>query len=223
MHTQLPPVGVIAATLAALCCLMASAIHVHAVESADTQPLNRLRSAINSNNPTIAVSLFTEDAVVIQPRIGGMAQIYVGQEQISFWLRTLTAQHAQLELRSPIAYNGNHARWSETLAVDAFQQLGVEPLEIVSEAVLSGDGQIESLTSSFSPQAARALSPGRSTVQAQLPDPADAVGFLASVGLLCGGFAGGFATMLVLTRRRRRQARPSGPSRPVLDARSRAT
>src|SRR5206468_3944977 len=56
-------------------------------------PATQLRAALNASDVDSALHLFASDAVVIQPRIGGFPQIYVGQEQIRWWLRNLVTQH----------------------------------------------------------------------------------------------------------------------------------
>src|SRR4051812_5303397 len=149
------------AAVVALFSLIASAMYAKAAECVEPFAPDGLRASINSDNPSTGATLFAEDAVVIQPRLGGLPQIYLGRGQIRFWLRALASQHAHLAPRTAAAETGSRARWSDTLAIDAFQQLGVESAEVVSEAVLNGDRQIESLTSFFSPQAARRLSVGR--------------------------------------------------------------
>jgi hypothetical protein len=52
-------------------------------------PVEALRTAMNASDTDAAVDLFTDDAVLIQPRIGGMPQVYVGREQIRWWMRQL--------------------------------------------------------------------------------------------------------------------------------------
>src|SRR5436190_2152503 len=61
-----------------------------------------LRSAINAGYVDAVVELFEPDAVVIQPRIGGLPQIYVGQAQIRWWLQRLMAQHVRFDPSSPL-------------------------------------------------------------------------------------------------------------------------
>src|SRR4051794_30399389 len=107
---RLRSVVIAAGAAFALFLLIASPVHVKAAGSFETIPLDGLRSAINSEDPSSAAMLFAEDAVVIQPRLGGLPQTYVGREQIRFWLRALASQHARLAPRTAVVNDGNRAR-----------------------------------------------------------------------------------------------------------------
>jgi hypothetical protein len=214
------------ALLAGLTLAVWLATHAGAVAAQDgpTQPVNALRTALNAYDLDKSTDLFADDAVVIQPRIGGLPQIYLGQEQIRWWLRNLADQHAHWTAAQPARLVSNQdIQWSDDLSVDAFRQLQLESLEVKSEAVLAGDGRIEALTTVLTPAAARSIQ--LAPAGALQPDDAGS-GMAASVAgsvasapvldstaatsaatlaaaavLLTIGFAGGALTMQVVKRR----------------------
>ncbi len=129
-----------------------------AAQDVATQPVDALRAAINAYDMDRSTDLFADDAVVIQPRIGGLPQIYLGQEQIRWWLRNLAEQHAHWTAAQPARLVGDQdIQWSDDLSADAFTQLRLESVEVKSEAVFASDGRIEALTIVFTPAAARLL------------------------------------------------------------------
>jgi hypothetical protein len=177
-----------------------------AAETATPQPVETLRSSLNAYDVEGSVSVFAENAVVIQPRMGGLPQVYVGREQIRWWLRNLAAQHAQFGGSASAELNGAHVRWSEFLSTDGFRQLGLAAVEIESDVILADAGLIESLTTVLSPRSARAMQ-GVPDAAASVTDVAERPGaeaVVGSAGLISAGFAGGAATMLWLGRRRQR-------------------
>src|SRR5207248_4583143 len=99
-----------------------------------------LHVSLNAYDVEASLSVFAADAVVIQPRIGGLPQIYVGREQIRWWLNNLAAQHAQFDQSVASEAIGAHVRWSESLSVDAFRQVGLASVEVESDAVLDDVG-----------------------------------------------------------------------------------
>ena len=56
---------------------------------------------MNAYDVESSTDLFADDAVVIQPHVGGLPQIYLGQEQIRWWLRNLVAQHVHWTVAQP--------------------------------------------------------------------------------------------------------------------------
>ena len=136
--------------------------------AAQDQPLpavDALHAALNASDVDRSSDLFADDAVVIQPRIGGMPQIYVGQGQIRWWLRNLVAQHAQWTVARPARLvDAITVEWTDALSLDTFRELGLDSIEVKSDLVLAADGRITALTTVLSPAAARSvqLAPGDS-------------------------------------------------------------
>ena len=150
--------------------------------------------------------MFAEDAVVIQPRIGGLPQIYVGHRQLRWWLGSLAAQHAQYGQLAVPWTQGERLRWVDTFRVDAFSQLGLAAVELESEAVLSEDGLIASLTTVLTPTSARMVqqAPGPAAFAAEQPGAAPTESVVPAAVFASLGFLGGAAPVLVLSRRRER-------------------
>jgi hypothetical protein len=165
------------------------------------QPVVSLESSINAYDVDGAASLFTDDAIVIQPRIAGLPQIYVGQEQIHWWLRGLVAQHVHFQVTDAPRLAGDHLQWSDRFSVDAFRQLGLEAVPIESDAVLGPDERIASLRTSLTPEAARSIqtAPGTPALTGDA-DSVPAVPFNLGVVALAFG-AGAGVTTLARTRR----------------------
>jgi ketosteroid isomerase-like protein len=184
------------------------------------QAVDALHAALNAADVERGSELFADDAVVIQPRIGGLPQIYVGQEQIRWWLRNLVAQHAQWSVAQPARTVGAGTfEWTDGFSVDAFRQLGLESVEVKSNAVLAADGRITELTTVLSAAAARSiqLAPGGALRPTEPADPTSALTVLAAALLLGVGFSSGAWTMSLLTRRRQ----PNLPSpKPLAAART---
>lgn len=116
-----------------------------------------LQAAINSGDVERGESYFAPNAVVIQPRIGGMPQIYVGRDQIRWWLTSMTAQHAYVESIGEPELSRGHVHWPETLSIDAFRQMGMDRVVLDTDVRLTNSEQIESLTTILTPGAAREL------------------------------------------------------------------
>jgi hypothetical protein len=110
-----------------------------------------LQTAINAGDVDGALSYFADNAVVIQPRIGGMPQVYVGRDQIRWWLGALAAQHADFEMLD------SHVQWASTMGIDTFRQLGMDALALDTDAVLADPQHVEALRISLTPASARAL------------------------------------------------------------------
>src|ERR1700716_4148458 len=100
----------IAVVLVVLQILLPAATEAAAASPAET--VDTLHLAINTNDLESSIALFADDAVVIQPRIGGLPQIYVGREQIRWWLRNLAAQHVSWALSEEPQFLGSRVRWS---------------------------------------------------------------------------------------------------------------
>jgi hypothetical protein len=166
------------------------------------QPVDELHDALNADDVDECASVFADDAVVIQPRIGGLPQIYVGQQQIRWWLRSLVAQHVSLTLATAPELSGNRLHWSDTFSLDALRQMGLPSVEIESDAVLDADQRIESLTTVYTPRAARSVQLAPGTAQIDVPELPSAAGAFSGLALLFGlGFSGGATTLLIITRR----------------------
>jgi hypothetical protein len=205
MRSKIPiPILAVCVTLALRIAAPAGA--ALAAETARPQPVDTLRSSLNAYDVEGSLSVFAEDAVVIQPRIGGLPQTYVGREQIRWWLRNLAAQHAQFGGAASAEVNGAHVRWSEFLSADAFRQLGLAAVEIESDVVLDETGFIDSFTTVLTPRSARAIQGAPEAVASgtDVADGPSAEAVVGSAGLLSAGFTGGAATMLWLGRRRQR-------------------
>src|SRR5262249_42061202 len=120
-----------------------------------------LQTGINSADVEGSATLFADDAVVIQPRMGGLPEIYVGQDQIRWWLRSLVDQHAQIDASGApwlrLDMGVVHVYWWADYRADAFRQLGLTSLAVESDAVLDDTGHIQSLRIELTPEAARSL------------------------------------------------------------------
>jgi hypothetical protein len=184
--------------------IAASAPAVLAADSA----VDTLRTSLNAYDVEGSLAVFAADAVVIQPRIGGLPQIYVGREQIRWWLRNLAVQHAQFGRSVSSEANGAHVRWSEALSVDAFRQIGLASVEVESDVVLDEAGRIDSLTTVLTPRSARDIQSAPAAGLAEVVEQPGTEAVVSTAGLLSAGFAGGVASALWLTRRRQRAPGP---------------
>lgn len=142
-----------------------AAAYVFADGDPSAQVVETWHAAVNDYDVDRSVSLFADDAVVVQPRVGGLPQTYVGQEQIRWWQRRLVGQHVHIELAGTPRLAGTHLRWTDHFSVDAFRDLGLDAIDIDSDAVLALNGRIQSLISVLTPEAARSLqaAPGGAT------------------------------------------------------------
>ena len=141
------------------------------------------QASVNAHDVEGAARLFADDAIVMQPRIGGLPQTYVGRDQIHWWLRNLAAQNAHLDMAAAPRLTGSQLRWSDSLTLDAFRELGLEPLVVESDAVLASDGRIESLQMTLTPDSARRvqLAPGLPAAQSSADSFPMAGGLTAEV------------------------------------------
>jgi hypothetical protein len=177
---------------------------VLAAEDPITQRVEMLHVAINGPDVDASAKTFSEDAVVLVPRVGGLPQIYIGHQQIRWWLSNLMAQHAHFELASGLRADGNHVHWSDAFSVDAFRQLGVASVDVNADAVLTSDRYIQSLTIVLTPEAARnlAVTPGSALESANRDQDASIYSVLLAAVLVCIGFGVGLASALLLEGRR---------------------
>jgi ketosteroid isomerase-like protein len=160
--------------LAALALWLALPALGRAAYDEPVQAVEALHAALNAADVERSSALFTDDAVVIQPRIGGMPQAYVGQEQIRWWLRNLAAQHAQWTVAQPArVVDPVTLEWIDSFSLDAYRELGLDSVEIRSDVVLAADGRIASLTTVLSPAAARSvqIAPGDSATPTEPSGP----------------------------------------------------
>jgi hypothetical protein len=169
------------------------------------QPVLSWQTALNAHDVERSVSVFSEDAVVIQPKVGGLPQVFVGRDEITWWVRNLVAQGVQVELLHEPRLDGDRVAWVGTLSVDAYRGLGVPYTETASEAVLS-DGQISSLTTVLTPAGAKQLhrAPG-------VPGTAGASAMLGVSTIAAA--SGGFGIGLLLGRRAVRASARTSPVR----------
>jgi hypothetical protein len=181
---------------------------VAAASASPAQTVDTLHSAINTNDLESSIAMFADDAVVIQPRVGALPQIYVGHDQISWWLRNLVAQHARWTLSEEPRFVGNHVRWSDVLNMDAFREQGLPSVAVDNDVVLNDEQRIESLTTVLTPQAARTVQLAPVQTQIEVPDVPFVAGIVFSALLLSVGFGGGVATVVFLSRHQR-QSLPS--------------
>jgi hypothetical protein len=179
------------------------------VPASAVQPVLSWQAALNAHDVERSVSVFTDDAVVIQPRVGGLPQVFVGREEITWWLRNLVAQGVQVEVYHEPVVDRGRATWVGTLSVDAYRGLGVEAAETVSEAVLRG-GQISSLTTVLTVEGAKQLhaAPLASVTSVSTASSAgpssESTQSMALVVSTLASATGGFGIGLLLGRRVRR-------------------
>jgi hypothetical protein len=122
-----------------------------------TETIDAMMTAIDVYDLDASAALFSDDAVVVQPHMGGLQELYVGSDQIRWWLGNLFAQHVHLAVRGAPRADSGHILFSEFLAVDAYQQLGLTEVEVESDVVLAPDSRISSLTTTLSPDTARGI------------------------------------------------------------------
>jgi len=172
--------------------------------SSPAQAVDTLHASLNAYDVDGSVAVFAQVSFVIQLRLVGLTQTYVGREQVRWWLRNLAAQHAQFGWSLSPEAQGAHVRWSEFLSVDAFRQMGLVSVEVASDVVLDDVGRIESLTTVLTPRSARDIQRAPGAASADVLEQPGAEGVVGSAGLLSAGFAGGAASVVWLTRRRQR-------------------
>jgi len=166
--------------------------------------VDALLSTINAGDVEESVEFFADDAVVIQPRIGGLPQIYVGRDQVRWWLRNLAAQHAQFNSPAAGEILDGRVWWLSAFGIDAFRHLGISSITVETDVVLDADQRIRSLRTVLTPEAARSLQQAPGAVSSEPAEwPLNDV-VLDSAVLLSLGFGAGAAAALVVWPRRRR-------------------
>lgn len=110
-------------------------------------------AAVNTHNVAAAVSLFTDDAVVLDPSniaclygaigircepSGGMA-LYTSKAQIRGWLQLLADENVQVKEIGVAQSNGNNVTWTWEVSVDEYRRLNVAPLVGTGEATVQGN------------------------------------------------------------------------------------
>ncbi len=110
-------------------------------------------AAVNTHNVAAAVSLFTDDAVVLDPSniaclygaigvrcepSGGMT-LYTSKAQIRGWLQLLADENVQVKEIGVAQSNGNNVTWTWEVSVDEYRRLNVAPLVGTGEATVQGN------------------------------------------------------------------------------------
>jgi hypothetical protein len=198
--------------LLALQVVLPAATAAASASPADT--VDTLHAAINANDSESSIDMFAGDAVVIQPRIGGLPQIYVGREQIRWWLRNLASQHARWTVSEDPRLLDNHVRWSAIFSLDTFRDQGLQSVVVDNDLVLNNEQRIESLTTVFTPHSARMVQLAPVTTQTEEREVFVVATLLFSALVLCVGFVSGGATVRYLSRRRESIPSTSGIARP---------
>jgi len=122
-------------------------------------PVEELHAAINNHDVEGSLVLFADDGLVFHPRVGGGPDIFIGRDEIRWWMQRLSDQNARLEqVDEPVLVDG-HMRWTMLLALDAYRSLAIESIETRSDAIVEG-GRIQSLTIVPTPAGARRLHGG---------------------------------------------------------------
>jgi hypothetical protein len=195
----------------ALAIRLLAAANAFAAGEPSSEIATTFQASINAHDVEGAASLFADNAIVMQPRMGGLPQTYVGRDEIRWWLRNLAAQNVHLDVAASPRLTDSHLQWSNTLTLDAFRELGPEPLAVESDAVLSSDGRIESLQMTLTPDSARRLhlAPGLAAAQSGADGSPLARGLTADVVVLLtiGVVAGVLLSTHVPGRWRRRLPR----------------
>ncbi len=170
-------------------------------------PIHTFESALNSGDIETAADQFADDAVVVEPRIGGLPEIYVGHDQIRWWLRNLMAQHAALvdETLQRLGRSDQHVstRWTTWISIDAFRQLGLDAVAVDCTAEFNSDGRVASLTMTLTPPAARSLQASPASARPEFVDSEPAgidERLLTSFAFFCIGLLGGGVLVGTLKR-----------------------
>jgi hypothetical protein len=108
--------------------------------------------AVNTHNVAVALSLFTDDAVVVDPSniacwagpLGIRCQpiagaYYSATTQIRGWLQVLVAENIQVKEIGALESTGNNVTWTWEVSVDEYRRLNVAPLVGTGEATVQGN------------------------------------------------------------------------------------
>jgi hypothetical protein len=99
--------------------------------------------------------------------------VFVGREQIRWWLQTLVQQHVRLDRIGTVsATQSASLEWQGSLGMDSLRQVGIDTLPTQSTATID-DGELSSLTILPTPDAARLLAnlPAASLASSPQQDP----------------------------------------------------
>ena len=131
--------------------------------------IDRLDSALNRGDVDGAVAFFTQDAVVIHVATAGASpRVFVGRDQLRWWLQTLVVQHVRLERAGlPLRADSTSLDWQGSVGLDSLRQLGIDSLPTRSSATID-NGELSSLTIVPTAEAARRLANMPGTTGAQL-------------------------------------------------------
>jgi hypothetical protein len=108
--------------------------------------------ALNTHNVTVALSLFTDDAVVLDPSNiacwpGSLnircqptpGSVGIGTTQIRGWLQVLAEENIQVKEIGALESTGNNVTWTWEVSVDEYRRLNVAPLVGTGEATVQGN------------------------------------------------------------------------------------
>jgi hypothetical protein len=141
-----------AAAIAA-CLLTHTPIRANEIAAA---PVDELHAALNAHDLESSLALFADDGLVIQPRIGGGPDVFVGRDEIRWWLQRMHAQHVRLMQSEPASVADGHVRWTDSVSLESYWQLGLDSVETSWDAVVE-HGRFQSLTIVLTPAGARRL------------------------------------------------------------------
>jgi len=179
-----------------------------AAASAELDFVTTCPTALITRDVDECLASFSEDAVVIQPPVGGLPQIYVGHGQIRWWLTQLVELNTSFAAREPAELDRGRLRWTATFSSDPLRHLGFDAVEVASVAELDEDGRLQSLTTVYTPATARRMQAAPTLGSGQFSQRADATtgAPLLDLGLLAG-LGGGVGVAFVVARRRWREWR----------------
>ncbi len=163
-----------------------------------------LEVAVNTHNVAVALSLFTDDAVVLDPSniacvygaIGIRCQpatilsVVTSKAQIRGWLQLLAEENIHVDEIGAFQSTGNNVTWTWEVSVDEYRRLNVAPLVGTGEATVQGD-LIKYLKFVLSPESEQKLQAAFATVR-QSPYSVAAGGFafgIVALGLVFPGVA----------------------------------
>jgi hypothetical protein len=159
--------------------------------------------AVNTHNVAVALSLFTDDAVVLDPSniacwYGYLnircqptpGSVGIGTTQIRGWLQVLAEENIQVKEIGALESTGNNVTWTWEVSVDEYRRLNVAPLEGTGEATVQGN-LIKYLKFVLSAESELKLQAAFATVR-QSPYSVAASGFavgIVALGLVFPGVA----------------------------------
>ncbi len=107
--------------------------------------------AVNAHNVAVALTLFTDDVVVMDPsniacvygninvRCQPVETIYTAKTQIRGWLQLLAEENIQVKDIGALQSTGNNVTWTWEVSVDEYRRLNVAPLVGTGEAMVQGN------------------------------------------------------------------------------------